>query len=172
MKNPAVDAYIAKAPDFAKPILLKIRKLFHEACPELEEKLKWGCPSFERDGIRGIMAAFKAHVRLVFMKAGRTLEKIADAAQVSKKEIVEALGVDAPRPPARKKPPVKPPKDFVAALKKAKGAVAVFDAFPPGRRREYVDWIAEARTPETRARRIATAVEWISQGKPRHWKYR
>ena len=82
MKNPAVDAYIAKAPPFAKPILKKIRELFHQACPEIEETIKWGCPSFDRDGGIGIMAAFKAHCRLVLWK--KVTEKITTVSQLPK----------------------------------------------------------------------------------------
>ncbi|MGB8013891.1 MAG: YdeI/OmpD-associated family protein [Terriglobales bacterium] len=69
------------------------------------------------------------------------------------------------------KPAVKTPADFTAALRKNKKAAAAFAAFSPSCKREYVEWIVEAKRPETRDKRIATAVEWISAGKQRNWKY-
>ena len=63
------------------------------------------------------------------------------------------------------------PPEFARALKAHKKAAAVFAAFSPSCKREYVDWIAEAKRPETRDKRIATAVEWIAEGKQRNWKY-
>ena len=76
--------------------------------------------------------------------------------------------------PKDKKPPRKPlplPKDFAAALKKARGAAAKFDAFSPSHKREYIEWIVEAKSDDTRQRRMASAVEWIADGKSRNWKY-
>lgn len=64
-----------------------------------------------------------------------------------------------------------PTSEFAAALRENKQAGAAFKAFPPGCRREYIEWIAEAKRPETRDKRIATAVEWIAEGKRRNWKY-
>jgi uncharacterized protein YdeI (YjbR/CyaY-like superfamily) len=71
----------------------------------------------------------------------------------------------------RKKPSLKVPPYFTAALRKNAKALAAFNAFPPSHKREYVDWIVEAKRDETRARRMETAVEWIAQGKGRNWKY-
>ena len=67
--------------------------------------------------------------------------------------------------------PVEAPEEFTAALKKSKHAAAVFAAFSPSCKREYVEWIADAKRPETRDKRIASAVEWIGEGKQRNWKY-
>jgi len=69
------------------------------------------------------------------------------------------------------KPPLEVPPELVAALKKNKAAAKVFGAFSPSCKREYVKWIADAKRPETRDRRIAQAVEWIAEGKQRNWKY-
>jgi hypothetical protein len=177
MKNPAVDAYIAKAAPFARPILQRIRGLFHQACPEIEEKIKWGCPSFERGGIIGLMAAFKAHCRLVLWKD--VAEKITDVSQLPKDAVARIrAGVAAQasggkqRPPRTSKPPLKVPPYFLAALRKNRKARAAFEAFPPSHRREYVEWIVEAKTAETRERRMSTALAWIAAGKSRNWKYR
>ena len=73
--------------------------------------------------------------------------------------------VKAPKPAAKLSP------DFAAALKKNKKASAVFGAFSASCKREYVEWIAEAKREETRDKRIAQAVEWIAEGKQRNWKY-
>ena len=61
--------------------------------------------------------------------------------------------------------------DFAAALRKNKKASEVFKAFSPSCQREYIDWIADAKRPETRGKRVDTAMEWIAEGKQRNWKY-
>jgi len=63
------------------------------------------------------------------------------------------------------------PPELRAALRKNKMATKVFDEFSPSCRREYAEWIVEAQRPETKAKRVQQAVEWIAQGKPRNWKY-
>lgn len=69
------------------------------------------------------------------------------------------------------KPPVEVPAEFTAALRRDRKAAAAYAAFSPSCQREYAEWIAEAKRPETRERRIAQAVEWIAEGKQRNWKY-
>jgi uncharacterized protein YdeI (YjbR/CyaY-like superfamily) len=193
-KNPAVDTYIARAQPFARPILEKVRAAFHKGCPELEEKIKWGVPSFEYKGMMGGMAAFKAHVAWGVWRQkelpdphglfkGRAMmggDKISDAAQLpAEKVIIEYVQAaarlndagPAKRAPSKPKKPPKAPADLLAALKKSPKALATFEAFPPSHKREYIEWIVEARQAETRARRLAQAVEWMAQGKPRNWKY-
>lgn len=177
MKNPAVDAYIAKAPAFAQPILASIRALFHRACPEIEETIKWGAPAFERGGLIGIMAAFKAHCRMILWRGSAakiaTLAELPQDAVARIKAILDARasGTLKPAAPRKARPAPKPPKPFLDALRRSPKALAAFRAFTPGRQNEYVDWIVEAKTPETRDRRIAEAVGWIAQGKTRYWKY-
>jgi hypothetical protein len=195
-RTAAVDAYIAKAADFARPILIKFRDLIHRACPEVEETLKWGVPHFEHQGVLAGMAGFKKHVNLFFWKADLMkdpagLFKKGDSARsvFQGKSIVDlpsdkvllayikqavALneqGVKRKKKPAVKKPDLPVPADLRAALKKNKKAQAAFDAFPPSHRREYIEWITDAKQPETRARRLATALQWIAAEKPRNWKY-
>jgi uncharacterized protein YdeI (YjbR/CyaY-like superfamily) len=80
-------------------------------------------------------------------------------------------GVKAERPRAAPKPPLKVPSYLRSALQKNKKAAAAFDAFSPSHKREYVEWLTEAKSEDTRDRRLAQAVEWMSQGKPRNWKY-
>lgn len=196
MKNtlPGVDAYIAKAAPFARPILEKIRRLFHQACPEIEEKLKWGCPSFEYKGMVGGFAAFKAHALFGFWrqdvlpdpeglfkgKGPMASGKLTDVSQLPPDDVLLAyirravkLNEDGPppRPKSRPKPALKVPDYFLAALRKNKKALTTFEAFPPSHKREYVEWIVEAKQDETRERRLATALEWMAKGKPRNWKY-
>jgi uncharacterized protein YdeI (YjbR/CyaY-like superfamily) len=74
----------------------------------------------------------------------------------------------AKRKPAKALPV---PDELLAALKKNERARATFEGFPPSHRNEYAEWIAEAKQAATRARRVATALEWLAQGKPRNWKY-
>jgi uncharacterized protein YdeI (YjbR/CyaY-like superfamily) len=192
--SPEVDAYIAKAAAFAQPILRKVRAAFHKGCPDLEERIKWGAPSFEYKGLMGGMAAFKKHVAWGFWRQSEMADphhifqdegmmgggKITDVAQLpAEKVIVEYVKAAArlndagprKRAAATLKPPVKVPPDFKEALRSSPKALATFEGFPPSHRREYVEWITEAKQEATRERRIATAIEWLAQGKSRNWKY-
>jgi uncharacterized protein YdeI (YjbR/CyaY-like superfamily) len=194
--DPRVDAYIDKSPDFAKPILTHLRKLVHIAVPESEETIKWSVPSFDYKGPFCSMAAFKAHCIFGFWKTalipdpkglltrqamgsfGRITsvkdlpsdKVIMDFIKAAKKLNDEGVKL----PPIKKTTAIKPlviPEDFTEALKKDKKANATFEAFSPSHKKEYVEWITEAKTEETRARRMATALEWLAEGKARHWKY-
>jgi uncharacterized protein YdeI (YjbR/CyaY-like superfamily) len=189
-----VDAYIANAADFAQPILTRVREIVHKHCPAVEETLKWGMPTFMHHGILCGMAAFKHHCSFGFWKHALVVDKkvvgnssgMGDFGRMTKLSdlpsekvlagyIKAAMrlneeGVKAPRAAAKKKAPVVP-KELLAALKKNKKALATFDAFSTSNQREYADWIAEAKTEATRDRRVATAIEWMAEGKARNWKY-
>jgi len=193
--DPRIDAYIAKSADFAKPILQRLRDIVHEACPEVEETLKWGMPSFlYAGGILCGIAAFKQHVSFGFWKhelvmdgAGRdgmgSFGKMTRPSDMPPKRELMALirkamrlneqGVKTPRvrKTAAPTPPPKAPDDLLAALKKNRKASVAFAAFSPSQQREYAQWISDAKREETRLRRLAQAIEWIAEGKPRHWKY-
>lgn len=196
MKNPAVDAYIAKAQPFARPILTHLRRLVHRACPQVEESIKWGVPHFGHQGPLAMMAAFKEHASFGFWKqrlmadparifpkrgessmGGRKVRSLRDlpSDRVLLGYLHAAIrlneqGAKLPRS-AKKKPPPKLPPDLAAALKKHPKAKATYDAFPPSKRRDYVEWITSAKQAATRERRLATAIEWLAAGKSRNWKY-
>ncbi|HSM14866.1 MAG TPA: YdeI/OmpD-associated family protein [Thermoanaerobaculia bacterium] len=193
-RDPRVDAYIAKAAPFAQPILEHLRGLVHRGDPAITETIKWGMPSFEHGGIVCHMAAFKAHVAFGFWRAGlvgstgreqeamgqfgriATLDDLpADrtvVALVKKAAALNEKGAPKATKPKRPKPELPVPKDLAAALRKNAKARKTFEGFPPSHRREYVEWITEAKTDATRARRLATTLEWLAEGKPRNWKYR
>jgi uncharacterized protein YdeI (YjbR/CyaY-like superfamily) len=192
-RDARVDQYIAKSADFAKPILAHIRKVVHEACPDVEETMKWSMPHFDYKGIMCGMAAFKEHCAFGFWKASLVLgnpaaddgmgsfgrlTSIKDLpadrqllAYVKKAAKLNDEGVKVQRAPSAPKKPIKAPADFSAALKKNKAAQKAFEAFSPSHKREYLEWITEARTDATRTKRMATAVEWLAEGKSRNWKY-
>jgi hypothetical protein len=194
-----IDAYIKQAQPFARPILAHLRDVVHEACPEVEEKLKWSHPHFDYKGMMCGTASFKAHAVFGFWKHD-LMVKAASPSVGFKRDAMGSFGCltsvdDLPprrelikliklamklndegvKNPARSnpkpKPAIRPPAAFTAALKKNRKAQATFDAFPPGQRREYLEWITEAKTEATRDKRIATAVEWMAEGKRRNWKY-
>ncbi|MDB6170551.1 MAG: hypothetical protein JWM88_3415 [Verrucomicrobia bacterium] len=195
--DPRVDAYLDQAADFAKPVLIHVRRLVHRACPGAEETIKWGMPSFTYDGkILCGMAAFKEHCAFGFWHQGMaqaigaagakaeqamgSLGRIAtradlpsDAAMVGyirqAAKLIAAGGPARPKPKPRK--PLRVPVDFAAALKKNRAAAEAFQGFAPGQRREYVEWITEARRDETRQTRLSTAIGWIAEGKKRNWQY-
>ena len=192
-QDPRIDTYIAKAAPFAKPILEHVRARVHAVAPEAEETLKWSMPSFTVDGKILIgMAAFKAHATVGFWRGQELgLEASHEAmGQLGKLTSVDDLPPDdefdamirkaaelAKTAPAPRKPKHEPKPaqgmhpDFAAALAKAPAAKAMLDGFPPSAQRDYLEWIDEAKQEATRAKRIATAVEWLSEGKRRHWKY-
>lgn len=192
-KDPRVDAYIARSAPFAQPILKHIRKQFHANCPEVEETLKWSMPSFMYKGMLGGMAAFKQHAALNFWKHKLVIgsERPSDAMGSfgrltsvrdlpSDKEITALIkkamrfnddGVKIARSRPKVKAPLKPPAYFLAALNKNKKAKATYDDFSYSCKKEYLEWITEAKTEETRNRRLAQAIEWMAAGKPRNWKY-
>lgn len=187
--DPRVDAYIAKAAPFAQPILAHLRDLVHRTVPGLTETLKWGVPHFTHRGknLAGF-AAFKAHAAFMIHGEGRQDEGMGSAGKIASladlppdavlaerllaaKARIEADGTAVkPTPAKAPKAAIAMPDDFAAALSAAK-ARTNFDAFPPGAQRDYLEWVVEAKRPETRAKRIATATEWIAEGKKRHWKY-
>jgi uncharacterized protein YdeI (YjbR/CyaY-like superfamily) len=192
-----VDAYILKSADFAIPILTHLRELVHLACPDVEEAMKWSFPVFEHKGIMCNMAAFKNHCSFGFWKASlmkdKTLVKNAESessmghlgALKSLKDlpsdklmiqyIKEAAKLNEAGIKVEKKKPVKKklviPPYFIKALKTNKAALKTFDGFSYSNKKEYVTWITEAKTEATRTSRMATALEWIAEGKIRNWKY-
>lgn len=191
--DPRIDAYIAKAAPFARPILEHVRARIHAVAPEAEETMKWSSPAFTVDGkILLGMAAFKAHAAVGFwrgMEMGVEVEKnamgqfgkVTSVADLPPDEEFDDLirkGVElartAPAPRQRKHEPKGPPElhpEFAAALKSNPKAKAVLDGFPPSAQREYLDWISEAKQEATRSKRIGDAIEWLNEGKRRHWRY-
>jgi hypothetical protein len=184
-RDPRVDAYIAASAPFARPILKHLRRVVHAGCPDVAETLKWGFPHFMSGGIVCSMAAFKRHCAFGFWKGSLIgADRIGDLKSIDdlppKKELVAFAktaaklnedGVKVVRPKKAPQPEAKTPPDLAAALKKNKKAGTAYDNFSPSHRREYVQWITEAKSDETRKRRLDQAVEWMAEGKPRNWKY-
>jgi uncharacterized protein YdeI (YjbR/CyaY-like superfamily) len=197
-KDSRMDAYISSAPDFAKPILNHLRALVHNACPDVEETMKWSRPHFLHKGLMCGMSAFKQHVafgfwlgEMVFGEQGKWTEEkdgmghfgritsLADLpgdkqllAYIKKAVELNDLGVKRPAAPrmAGNRELIVP--DYVtAALKKNPKARAAFEAFSYSHKKEYVEWIIEARREETRQKRIETMLTWLAEGKTRNWKY-
>lgn len=195
-KDPRVDAYIAKSANFAKPILIHLREVVHAACPEVEERIKWSFPHFDYKGeMMASMASFKEHCAFGFWKGSLILGdksrndeamgqmgRITKVSDLPSKKVLTGYikqatklndaGVKVVRMkgPARK--PLPTPPDLARELRNNKTAKAAFDGFSPSARREYVEWLLEANTEETRARRLETAIEWMAEGKTRNWKYK
>ena len=196
-KDPRVNTYIGQAGDFAKPILTHLRAIVHRSCPEVEETMKWSMPFFVYKGMLCHMAAFKEHCSFGFWKGRLVLGEAAAqegkdgmghfgkigslkdlpsdrliARYVKKAMTLNDAGVKKERPTrsAAKKPPTVPDY-FRAALAAQPDAAKAFAAFSATHQREYVEWLTEAKQDSTRARRLQAAVEMITAGKSRHWKY-
>ena len=190
-KDPRVDAYITKAPEFARPILTTLRAAVHAAVPDVEEDIKWGAPHFGYRGMLCGMAAFKHYAAMMFWKEklifgedvternhalGR-LTKMSDlpaksvlTGYIKKAAALNEAGVKIER--VRREPkPVRVPSDLASALKRNTRAQTAFKEFPPSHKREYIEWLTDAKTDETRTRRLTQAIEWIAEGKSRNWKY-
>ena len=193
-RDARIDAYMEKAQPFARPILAKVRERAHAAVPGIEESIKWGMPAYMTGGkLVLITAAFKAHAALNFWRGQelesthggvgamgqfgriRSLEELPDDAELDRliREAAE-LAATAPAPRKTKHEPKPAPElhpEFAAALARVPKAKAALDGFPPSARRDYLEWIGEAKQESTRAKRIASAVEWLNEGKKRNWKY-
>jgi len=193
-KDPRVDAYIEKSADFAKPILEHLRALVHEHCPDVTETIKWRMPAFEYKGMFAGMAAFKAHCTFGLWKHDlivgqdpkaleamgslgslRSLDDLPSKAKLAKYiKLAKRLNDEGVKPARGKhapKPHTGTPKELAAALRKDKRAKATYDALSPSHKREYDEWVGEAKREETRQKRLATTLEWLSEGKKRNWKY-
>jgi uncharacterized protein YdeI (YjbR/CyaY-like superfamily) len=191
-KDKAVDAYISKSADFAKPVLIHVRELMHKVCPDVEEKIRWGFPNFDyKDKPMTIMAAFKQHCTVGFWKSSLIKgveKKLGKNARIksfkdlpSDKElsafIKEAMkineqGIKVPKKiKSADEKELIVPDYFLKVLSKNKKALQVFEKSSYSYKKEYIDWISQAKTEETRNRRIETALEWIAEGKGRNWKY-
>lgn len=197
--NARVDAYIDKSKDFAKPILLHLRALVHQASPDFTESIKWGAPFFEYNGPVCQLAAFKEHCAFGFWLASAmedpdnilkrddsnagSLGRITSLEDLPSDDLLikyiraalelHKSGVKAPSKAAAKgKAELVIPDDFLEALAANTAAAAHFYEFSPSGKREYVEWIEEAKTVATREKRLLTAMEWIAEGKSRHWKYK
>lgn len=198
-KSKQIDAYVAKSADFAKPILNHLRELVHKTCPDAEEKMKWSFPHFDyKNEMLCSMAAFKQHCSFGFWKAAlmkdpvllETAKSEAAMGHLGKitslkdlppdKKIIawikEAMKLNDERKKVVKtKPVVKEklavPDYFTAAVKKNKKAWATFETFAPSAKKDYVEWVTEAKTEETKNKRLAQSIEWMAEGKRRNWKY-
>jgi len=195
-----VDTYIAKSARFAKPILNHLRELVHQACPEVNEVIKWGFPNFDYKGVLCSMAAFKHHCSFGFWKYSLlndpleilsarneggsmgNLGKITSLKDLPSDKIIlnfikqaVELNEQQIKRPTKTTPKgsrtIRTPDYFARALKKNKIAGKVFENFSYSHRKEYIQWFEEAKTEETRNKRIAQAIEWIAEGKGRNWKY-
>jgi uncharacterized protein YdeI (YjbR/CyaY-like superfamily) len=194
-RDPRIDAYIDKAAPFAKPILKHLRKVVHAGCPQVEETIKWSMPHFDYHGIMCGMAAFKEHCAFGFWKAKlilpnngddkdamghfgciRSIRDLPDQKTLTgyvrkAAELNESGTKVLERKKPRKRAPLKVPSDFSRALSRNKKARDTFLNLSPSGKREYVEWILEARREETRQRRLKTAIQWLSEGKRHNWRY-
>ncbi|MBA2622089.1 MAG: YdeI/OmpD-associated family protein [Chthoniobacterales bacterium] len=193
-KDPRLDAYIAKAAPFARPILKHLRKIVHTGCPEVQETMKWSMPHFDYKGPMSGMAAFKQHCTFGFWKAslvfgepagteamghfGR-ITKIDDLpaekvliGYVRKAVELNDAGLKIPRAkPVTRTAPLLVPDYFRNALRQNGKAAKTFDGFSYSKRKKYVVWVIEAKREETREQRLATSIKWLAEGKSLNWKY-
>jgi uncharacterized protein YdeI (YjbR/CyaY-like superfamily) len=192
-KDPRVDTYIAKSSDFAKPILTHLRKLVHQACPDVVETMKWSAPHFDYKGMMCGIASFKEHCAFGFWKANLVLgddferdsaghfgritsldDLPADKVIVGYVKKAAKLNDDGIKSARVRKAPRKTlpmPADLAGVLKKHAAARKTFANFSPSHKREYIEWITEAKTDATRQKRLATTIAWLEEGKVRNWKY-
>jgi uncharacterized protein YdeI (YjbR/CyaY-like superfamily) len=197
-KDERVDRYIEQSQDFAKPILLHIRELVHKACPQVEETMKWGFPHFDYKGMMCSMASFKEHCSFGFWKASLMTDpeklfsigdrdgmghfgKIASLADLPSDDVMLAyIGeacklnddeVKLPSKPKKEQRELVVPKELLEALAKNEAAAKTFEGFPYSAKKDYTEWISDAKSDATRYKRLATTIEWLAEGKRRNWKY-
>jgi len=195
-----IDAYVENARDFAKPILNYIRSAVHKACPDVQETIKWGSPHFEYEGrILCAMASFTSHCAFVFrlgsmmkdpgglMQTGKDKTGMGHFGQVrdvkdlpGEKILIQyikeamsltEMGVKVPKAQAAGRKKLVVPVDFMNMLKKNKSAYITFEALSYSHKKEYIEWITEAKRDETRNRRLQSTIELLKKGKDLNWKY-
>ena len=194
-KDPRIHAYIEKSADFAKPIMTHLRKVIHKASPKITENIKWSMPAFEYKGLVCGFAAFKQHCTFGFWKQsllegsafpaeknamgsfGR-LTSVADLPDASmlKKLVRDAArlndeGIKVKRVVSKEKKELVVPDILNEALARNEKAAETFNNFPYSKKKDYVEWITEAKTDATRDKRLGTTIEWLAEGKARNWKY-
>lgn len=197
--DPRIDTYIEKSAAFAQPILTHLREIVHRACPDVSETIKWGFPHFEYKGILCSMASFKQHCSFGFWKAAvmsdplkimnpvgesgmghmGKIQSLRDlpADDILTDYIKEAawLNEQEVRKPAPAKAPADKtlavPEDLLEALARNESAATTFERFSYSNRKDYLEWIEEAKTQATREKRLNTTIEWLAEGKIRNWKY-
>jgi uncharacterized protein YdeI (YjbR/CyaY-like superfamily) len=197
-KNTAIDDYITSKEPFAQEILAHLRDVIHDAAPDMIETIKWRQPCFEHNGLVCAVAAFKKHVSFSFFK-GQLLNdcdgifslsdnneltalKFSSLAEIPansvlKKYIQQAIALNSASKLKKKVTPRKDktelivPEDLVKALAKLPSAQSIFNDFSYSKQKDYIEWLNSAKKESTRASRLATTVEWISEGKGRNWKY-
>ena len=191
-RDPRVDAYIKRAAPFAKPILTRLRKIVHTGCLDVEETIRWNSPFFDYRGPICFMAGFKQHCVFGFWKGSLLFGKKSKGAMghfgritsmedlPNEKKLIGYLrkaaelseaGIEKSRSRSRGKQKLSVPPDLKAALQKNSKARKRFENFSHSHKKEYVDWIADAKRDETRKRRLQTAIQWMAQGKSQNWKY-
>ncbi|MFN2500668.1 MAG: YdeI family protein [Pyrinomonadaceae bacterium] len=193
--DPRIDAYIDNSKDFAKPILNHIRALVHEACPDVIETMKWSFPHFDYKGMMCSMASFKEHCSFGFWKQSlleasafpaektamgsfgrlQSIDDLPDAATM-KKLIGDAVklndeGVKIQKAKPAERAALVVPEVLLEALVDNEAAAETFNNFPYSKKKDYANWIIEAKSEATRDKRLATSIEWLSEGKARNWKY-
>ncbi|MCE6990915.1 YdeI family protein [Dyadobacter sp. CY323] len=199
--DPRVDTYILKSADFAIPILEYLRAVIHNACPEVKETMKWSFPNFDYHGsIMCNMASFKGHCSFGFWLASQLtdphnvlttgdeknamgqLGKIKSLDDLPSEEYLTGLvkeamhlidsGVKQKRSEKSAEPKELAIPDYVPeALSKSPKAQETFAKFSYSNKKDYIEWFEEAKTEATRNKRVATAIEWMEEGKSRNWKY-
>ncbi len=198
--DPRIDAYIGKAADFAQPVLKHLRHLVHAAAPQITETIKWGMPFFDYKGPVCNMASFKQHCAFGFWKATSlndthglinageaamgSFGRLTSLADLPSDEILvdfieqavklNETGVkgNVKKVLGMPKAEIPMPDYFAEILQNEPKALATFQNFSASHKREYLEWITEAKTEATRGKRMATAIEWLIEGKSRHWKYK
>lgn len=198
--DPRIDDYISRSADFAKPVLNHLRNLVHKACPDVTETMKWSFPHFEyAGGILCSMASFKQHCAFGFWLGSllsdpdKILSAVGEKTSMGHlgqiksvndlpddktlvKYIKEAMMLNEKGAKVTRKQPttfkeIEVPAYFTEALKQIEKAVEAFEKLSPSHKKEYLEWITEAKTETTRSKRISTALEWLQEGKSRNWKY-
>ena len=193
--DPRIDAYIEKAAEFAQPVLVHLRGLIHEACPDIKETLKWSMPSFEHKGIVCGFAAFKKHVTFMFWKqslletdafpknktAMGSFGRITSLKDLPSDKVIiglihQAVELNEKNNKTEKKHAVAKkelmvPEDMTKEPAKNKKAKTHFEEFSYSKKKDYVEWITGAKSEATRIKRLATTIEWVAEGKSRNWKY-
>jgi uncharacterized protein YdeI (YjbR/CyaY-like superfamily) len=199
MYSPQVDQILYNAPEFAQPILEYVRHVVHQHCPSVEEKIKWQFPCFEYKGkIVCSVAAFKNHCTFGFWQAKLLSDpfkllkvsegnsslgnfgKLTHVSQLPNEEILGMYIMEAmllidsgvkQKAIKKESPEVSTPYFIMEELNSNPKALSTYEKLSNSCKREYVNWVVEAKREETKSKRLETMLEWLSEGKSFMWKY-
>ncbi|MCB0792148.1 MAG: DUF1801 domain-containing protein [Flavobacteriales bacterium] len=186
-----INSHIAEQDEWKRRLMVRLRQLIHQVDPGIEETWRWNGPHFDRNGIMLGMSAHKTCVSIWFHKGallkdprrlfeplekdeakGMRVYKLKESDAIDEKAFTELVkqavklnedGVKLSEAKPARKTLVVPP-ELESVLKKDQHAMTNWEGFSYSKKKDYIEWVTDAKREETRKRRIAQAFQLIRDG--------